>query len=72
MDEPTASLDVGRRADLSALLGQLAGRHRTLIIATHDEAFARASATRVLRIGDGRLCAAGAPGPEAGRDTLGS
>jgi ABC-type polar amino acid transport system ATPase subunit len=72
MDEPTASLDVGRRADLSELLGQLAGRSRTLIIATHDEAFARASATRVLRIGEGRLSASAAQVPEAGRDTLSS
>ena len=53
MDEPTASLDPERRADLSALLRQLVSRDRTLLVATHDENFARTIATRVLRIGDG-------------------
>jgi ABC-type polar amino acid transport system ATPase subunit len=53
MDGPTASLDPERRADLSALLRQLVSRDRTLLVATHDENFARTIATRVLRIGDG-------------------
>ena len=53
MDEPTASLDPTRRAELTALLQRLVSRDRTLVVATHDEAFARASATRVLRVGDG-------------------
>jgi ABC-type polar amino acid transport system ATPase subunit len=53
MDEPTASLDPERRADLSALLRQLVSRDRTLLVATHDENFARTIATRVLRISDG-------------------
>jgi ABC-type polar amino acid transport system ATPase subunit len=55
MDEPTASLDSARRAELAALVGQLVGRDRTVVIATHDEAFARATATRVIRVGDGRI-----------------
>jgi ABC-type polar amino acid transport system ATPase subunit len=53
MDEPTASLDPGRRVELAALLRQLVSRDRTLLVATHDEDFARTIATRVLRIGDG-------------------
>lgn len=53
MDEPTASLDVDRRSELSALLRRLVSQKRTLVVATHDEPFARATATRVLRIGDG-------------------
>ena len=53
MDEPTSSLDPERRAELSALLRQLVSRDRTLLVATHDENFARTIATRVLRIGDG-------------------
>jgi polar amino acid transport system ATP-binding protein len=57
MDEPTASLDPERRADLSALLRQLVSRDRTLLVATHDENFARTIATRVLRISDGVVCA---------------
>jgi ABC-type polar amino acid transport system ATPase subunit len=53
MDEPTSSLDPERRAELSALLRQLVSRDRTLLVATHDEDFARSIATRVLRISDG-------------------
>jgi ABC-type polar amino acid transport system ATPase subunit len=53
MDEPTSSLDPERRAELSALLRQLVSRDRTLLVATHDEDFARTIATRVLRISDG-------------------
>jgi len=53
MDEPTASLDVDRRTELSALLRRLVSQNRTLVVATHDEPFARATATRVLRVSDG-------------------
>jgi polar amino acid transport system ATP-binding protein len=60
MDEPTASLDSSRRSELAALLQLLAGRSRTLLIATHDEDFAAAAATRVLNVLDGRI--AGTPG----------
>ena len=55
MDEPTASLDPARRGELGALLRGLLGQGRTLIIATHDEDFARDWATRVLRVRDGRV-----------------
>lgn len=58
LDEPTASLDAARRDDLATLLKTLVVRHRALIVATHDEAFASACATRVLRLVDGRLVAA--------------
>ena len=53
LDEPTASLDPARRAELHTLLNGLVAGGRTLVMATHDEAFARAAATRVLRVGDG-------------------
>ena len=53
MDEPTASLDPARRGELGDLLRQLSGEGRTLVIATHDEEFARHYATRILRITDG-------------------
>ena len=53
MDEPTSALDPERRAELSALLRQLVSRDRTLLVATHDDDFARAIATRVLRVSDG-------------------
>ena len=53
MDEPTASLDAARRGELAAALKGLVSRSRTLIVATHDEEFADAVASRVLRVADG-------------------
>jgi ABC-type polar amino acid transport system ATPase subunit len=55
MDEPTASLDPERRTELAALVRSLIDRERALIVATHDEEFARAVATRVLRVDEGRV-----------------
>ena len=55
MDEPTASLDAARRGDLAATIRQLATEGRTLIIATHDAAFARSCAHRELTVQDGRV-----------------
>ncbi len=57
MDEPTASLDPARRTELTRLLHSLVSRQRTLIVTTHDEEFARATATRVLYVRDGRVFA---------------
>lgn len=53
LDEPTASLDAARRSELRDLLRGLVGEGRTLVVATHDEEFASACATRVLRINQG-------------------
>ncbi|HUK33815.1 MAG TPA: ATP-binding cassette domain-containing protein [Vicinamibacterales bacterium] len=55
LDEPTASLDPERRTELGLLLTALARDGRTLVIATHDEDFARACATRTFRVLEGRL-----------------
>jgi polar amino acid transport system ATP-binding protein len=55
LDEPTASLDSERRAELGGLLRGLAGEGRTLLVATHDEEFARHCASRVLRVNAGRI-----------------
>lgn len=56
MDEPTASLDPARRDELGALIMSLASRNRTLLIATHDEEFVAAVATRRLLMHQGRIC----------------
>jgi len=55
MDEPTASLDPARRTELGALLQGLLRQGRTLVVATHDEEFAREFATRVLRVVNGAV-----------------
>jgi len=55
MDEPMASLDPSRRADLCVLLQRLTATGRTLLVTTHDDLFARNFATRVLTIEDGRV-----------------
>jgi ABC-type polar amino acid transport system ATPase subunit len=57
MDEPTASLDPGRRTELGELMRGLLAQGRTLLIATHDEEFAREWATRVLTLDRGVLIA---------------
>ena len=55
MDEPTASLDPARRSELGELLQGLLRQNRALLMATHDEDFARMWATRVLRMDNGVL-----------------
>jgi polar amino acid transport system ATP-binding protein len=53
MDEPTSSLDPDRRSELAALLHGLVDQGRTLVVATHDDDFARDVATRIVRMRDG-------------------
>jgi len=55
LDEPTASLDASRRAELGDLLRSLLDEGRTLVVATHDAEFVRGCATRVLRVSEGRV-----------------
>jgi len=50
MDEPMASLDPARRAELGGLLRRLTASGRTLLITSHDEAFADRFATRIVTI----------------------
>jgi len=58
MDEPTASLDPARREELGELLRRLLAQGRTLVVATHDEEFARVYASRIVRM-DGGVVTAG-------------
>ena len=57
MDEPTASLDSERRGELALIVKGLVARGRTLVIATHDDDFAAAVASRVIRVEGGRIAA---------------
>jgi len=63
-DEPTANLDSERSAELVALLSELAGEGRAVLLVTHDQE-AAAGADRVLSLRDGRLT----PRPTAARRT---
>jgi ABC-type polar amino acid transport system ATPase subunit len=56
LDEPTASLDPARRAELATLVKSLVQEgQRTLLVATHDEEFAAATASRIVYCRDGRV-----------------
>jgi polar amino acid transport system ATP-binding protein len=59
MDEPTASLDAGRRADLAQVLKGLAAGGRTIIVATHDEEFVRVAADRRIALSHGSVAQSG-------------
>jgi putative ABC transport system ATP-binding protein len=53
-DEPTGTLDSKTGADIMALLTELNGENRTIILVTHDTAVA-AYARRTLRMQDGEI-----------------
>ena len=55
MDEPTASLDRGRRGELAATLKTLAGVGTTILVATHDADFVRACAQRAIVLDAGSV-----------------
>ena len=53
LDEPTSALDPERIKEIEGLLQILAGEGRTMIIVTHDLAFARKVATRTALLEGG-------------------
>lgn len=59
MDEPTAALDPARRVALTETLRALARSGRTLLITTHDIAFARTVADRVAILSHGEVVECG-------------
>jgi ABC-type polar amino acid transport system ATPase subunit len=62
LDEPTASLDPARCAELGATLQQLAGEGRTLVMTSHDDEFVEQFATRVFVLAGGVVVESGEPG----------
>ena len=61
LDEPTASLDPARRADLGETLRSLTAAGRTLVVTTHDDDFVRDFTDRVVILADGRVAEEGDP-----------
>jgi ABC-type multidrug transport system ATPase subunit len=61
LDEPTASLDPERRADLARTVRALVQGGRTVVAATHDADFVRACADRVLLLQGGRIASEATP-----------
>ena len=61
MDEPTASLDPARCAELGATLRQLAFEGRTLVMTSHDDEFVAEFASRVVVLADGAVVESGDP-----------
>lgn len=53
MDEPTASLDAVRRAELATTLRQLAAKGRAIVLTSHDADFVSDAGARVVRLTNG-------------------
>ena len=60
-DEPTSALDPEMVGEVLNLMKQLAQDGLTMIVVTHEIAFAREVASRILFIDQGRVAAQGAP-----------
>ncbi|MDX9955312.1 MAG: ABC transporter ATP-binding protein [Anaerolineae bacterium] len=61
LDEPTAGLDVGSRAEFHALMQELRDEGLTIILATHDMAEAEKMTDRVAILLKGKIVATGSP-----------
>ncbi|MEX2272725.1 MAG: ABC transporter ATP-binding protein, partial [Vicinamibacterales bacterium] len=60
LDEPTASLDLGYQLEIAALLLELNVRRQlTIVISTHDLAFASAVCHELVLLRAGRVIASG-------------
>ena len=60
-DEPTSALDPELTGEVLAVLRQLAAEHTTMVVVTHDVAFARAAAHEVVFMDAGRIVEQGPP-----------
>ncbi|MDF2564827.1 MAG: Phosphonate-transporting ATPase [Massilibacillus sp.] len=60
-DEPTSALDPELTGEVLKTMRQLAEEHMTMIVVTHEMAFAREVAQKVIFMADGDIVEAGAP-----------
>jgi energy-coupling factor transport system ATP-binding protein len=63
LDEPTRGLDYTAKRALSAVLDELAGEGRSIVLSTHDVEFVAAASDRVVVMAQGEIVADG-PTPE--------
>ena len=61
LDEPTSALDPRLAAEVLAVIGDLAGAGQTMLLVTHQLAFVRRIAHRVLVLADGAIVDGGTP-----------
>ena len=60
-DEPTSALDPEMVGEVLSVMQALAGEGMTMLVVTHEMAFARDVSTRVVYMADGVICEEGAP-----------
>mgnify|MGYP002696601919 CR=1 FL=1 len=60
-DEPTSALDPELTGEVLRVLRELAAHRTTMIIVTHEMAFARDVSTHVVYMADGVICEEGTP-----------
>ncbi|MGH3232839.1 MAG: ABC transporter ATP-binding protein, partial [Streptosporangiaceae bacterium] len=70
LDEPSNGLDPAGQADMRALIGELGGGPRTIVLSSHDMDEVEQLCGRVGIIGGGRLLAEGTPGQLRGATGL--
>ena len=60
-DEPTSALDPELTGEVLRVIRELADQNTTMIIVTHEMAFARDVASKVIFMDEGRICEMGTP-----------
>ena len=60
-DEPTSALDPAMAAEVLDVILELARGGQTMVVVTHDHAFARRAATQVVELVAGRIVRTGPP-----------
>lgn len=60
-DEPTSALDPELTGEVLKTMRELAAEHMTMIVVTHEMAFAREAASQVIFMADGVIVEQGEP-----------
>ncbi len=61
-DEPTSALDPELTGEVLKTMRELAAEHMTMVVVTHEMAFAREAASHVMFMADGVIVEQGSPG----------